>query len=108
MDYDARTHKGKDYLEGDPDADQIRFNHAFWDARWDREHDRIRAVVETGPHTIRQVSREFNEAYYHGYTYGLDSPAAVKNSLEAWEAYRDEIAFEDNLELEDAVFGDWE
>lgn len=54
-----------------PFGPRIVFNWGFHDAAADSRRGSPRAVVESSPHNLKQVSPEFDRAFYEGYKAGL-------------------------------------
>lgn len=68
---------------------RIVFNWGYHDAAADSRRGSPREVVESGPHNLKQVSPEFDRAFYEGYKAGRAAFVAgtyVECSEGAWIA----------------------
>lgn len=67
--------------------DRVRFNWGYHDGARDGQKQRPRTLIEAGPHSIGQVSRGYDAAYYEGYRRGLRDAASgnyAGDSTSAW------------------------
>lgn len=78
---------GVSLLGGETMNPRIQFNGGYQDARFDRNNDRVRAVVDSGSQTVQQVSRSYSQHYAAGYECGLSSDSEHRSSETAWARY---------------------